>query len=112
MLLGAVTLVISFLILSSLVARVGQIPAEAARDESGLLREMEAVRVGVKSHVLGLGFSSSQLNDVLEHVVRLEGARGFILQPDDCVLTNDGVLTITLADGTGHVSFDFVEIAC
>lgn len=111
MLLGAVTLVIGFLILSSLLVRVGQIPEEAARDETTLLEEMEAVRIGVNQHVLGLGHTTVQLNDALDHMERLEGARGFVFTWT-CPGGTPDPLTVTLSDGTGRVTLSFIEPAC
>ncbi len=109
MLLGAVTLVIGFLILSSLLVRVSQIPEEAARDEVGLLREMEAIRVGIRTHVLG--GSLAQVNAEMAHLDRLEGARGFVLTWT-CPGSPTDLLAVTLSDGIGRVTLSFNEPVC
>lgn len=103
MLLGAIVLVIGFLILSSLVARVSQAPAETRGANLELLREAGLAEVALQI----AGATAANHNEmlaVLQHVVQLEASHGYVLKAP-CPNTTATSLTATLSGAGGSVTF-------
>src|SRR5437868_1535940 len=98
MLLGAVVLVVGFLILTGITARVSQIAQETTQGTGNLLSEAAALQTGFKasgtSPLLDAGGGTAQQ----VHAARLLLERGFVLT-FDC--TND---RFTLANEDSQVT--------
>jgi hypothetical protein len=102
MLLGAIVLVIGFLILSSLVARVSQIPLETAQGTSPLLREADAVATGITDLNNAMKTATPPVTGLATgflHLQKVEAERGFRLDVPTCA----SELTFTLSNGDGSV---------
>ncbi len=111
MLLGAIVLVIGFLVLSTLVARVSQIPSETARESGGLLREAATVEKALR--VANGASSGPEFNQELAHLVWLEQARGFTLRSSCGAGTApSGVFTLLGLEGSVQFTYAFSASKC
>ena len=101
MLLAAIVLLVAFLSLTALVARVSVVEQETSRDVSpAVLREAEAVERAVKAidkaDLLGTG------DTALAALESLEGERGFLLSLQAC---SGNKVTAYLSDAQSSLSF-------
>ncbi len=102
MLLGAVVLVIGFLILTGITARLTQIPQETAQGTGDLLQEAKALQTG---------FFSTGTTPLLDsgqqaHARQLMAQRGFVLT-FVCGTSPD---TFTLSDGTSRLTIGITNL--
>ncbi len=103
LLLGAIVLVIGFLILSSLVARVSQAPAETSRADLALLREAGLAEAALRAAGQAAA-NHNELLPILQHVIQIEGNHGYVLQAP-CPASSATTLTATLSGPGGSVTF-------
>ena len=108
MLLAAIVLIVAFLSLTTLVARISIIEQETVRDVSpAVLSEMDAVSTAV--HILDV---TNRTGSNLTTLATFEAQRGFLLQASCSGSAGASMVAAVLSDGSSRVSLQIAVADC